>query len=392
MQGSEHLLSNEAQQRIKDIRLATEGIIKAFPRQYMKECIEHQRFPEELWQSLADTGLLGLTIPEALGGSGGGQLEVVTLMETLAGAGLAMPMLLLTAFARVPILRHGTPSQIEQFVLPSMEGKEKLCFAITEPDAGTNSFAMKTLATACEGGYRIRGQKIFISAVDQSDRMLLVARTTEASSVDHRTSGMSLFVVDVKSQGLSYNPLNIDVGWAEKQFQVFFDDVFVPHDRLIGRVDEGLAGMFDALNSERLLATAMGVGIGSFALEKAVSYSQSRKPFGRPIGSYQSLQHRIAEAKAEIEAARLMMITAAVSFDAGANAGPQANMAKFLASRAAVKAVEAAIQTHGGYGFDKDFDVITLWPSARLLEVAPINNEMLLNFIGEHVLGLPRSY
>ena len=150
--------------------------------------------------------------------------------------------------------------------------------------------------------------------------------------------------------------------------------------------------MFDALNSERLLATAMGVGIGNFALNKAVSYAQDRKPFGRSIGSYQALQHRMAEAKAELEAARLMMLQAAANFDAGGNAGAQANMSKLLASRAAVKAVDVAIQTHGGYGFDKDYDIVTLWPSARLLEVAPINNEMLLNFIGEHILGLPRSY
>jgi len=356
-------------ERMRDIREATRVVSEGFSREYMRECIDNHRFPQEAWEALGEYGLLGITIPEDLGGSGGGQVELVALMETLAEAGLVLPMLLLTGFARVPIIRNGTPGQIERFVKPTISGAEKLCFAITEPDAGTNSFAMSTLATPDGDGYRLTGRKVFISGAADADRMLVVARTQ-----------------------VELQPLNIDVGWPERQYLVFFDDVKLDAGRLIGNPGQGLAGMFEALNSERLLVTAMSVGLGNYALKKAVAYANERKPFGTPIGGYQAIQHRLAEAKAELEAARLMMIHAAATFDAGGDAGSHANMAKLLGSRAAVKAVEAALQTHGGYGFDRDYDIITLWPSARLMEVAPINNEMLLNYIGEHVLGLPKSY
>ena len=379
-------------QRMRDIREATRVVSEGFSREYMRECIDNHRFPQEAWEALGEYGLLGITIPEELGGTGGGQVELVALMEALAEAGLVMPMLLLTGFARVPIIRHGTPDQIERFVEPTISGAQKLCFAITEPDAGTNSFAMSSLATPDGDGYRLTGRKVFISGAADADRMLVVARTQKAGEVERHTEGMSLFVVDTDAPGVELQPLNIDVGWPERQYLVFFDDVALGADRLIGREGQGLAGMFEALNSERLLVTAMSVGLGNYALKKAVAYANERKPFGVPIGSYQALQHRLAEAKAELEAARLMMIQAAATFDAGGNAGAHANMAKLLGSRAAVKAVEAALQTHGGYGFDRDYDIITLWPSARLMEIAPINNEMLLNYIGEHVLGLPKSY
>ena len=378
--------------RMRDVREAARVVTEGFSREYMRECIDNHRFPQEAWEALGEYGLLGITIPEDLGGTGGGQVELVALMEALAEAGLVLPMLLLTGFARVPIIRHGTPEQFERFVEPTISGAEKLCFAITEPDAGTNSFAMASLATRDGEGYRLTGRKVFISGAADADRMLVVARTHKAGEVERRTEGMSLFVVDTDAPGVELQPLNIDVGWPERQYLVFFDEVELAADRLIGKPGEGLAAMFEALNSERLLVTAMSVGLGNYALKKAVAYANERKPFGVPIGSYQALQHRLAEAKAELEAARLMMIQAAATFDAGGNAGAHSNMAKLLGSRAAVKAVEAALQTHGGYGFDKDYDIITLWPSARLMEIAPINNEMLLNYIGEHVLGLPKSY
>lgn len=203
---------------------------------------------------------------------------------------------------------------------------------------------------------------------------------------------MSLFVLDMKTPGITLQTLNIQVETAERQYMVFFDNVRMPADALIGEAGKGAKLMFEGLNSERLLAAAAALGIGEYALKKAVAYSLDRKPFGKPIGSYQALQHRMALAKAELEAARLMTYSAAERFDAGEDAGAHANMAKLLASRAAVSAVEAAIQTHGGYAFDRDYDIVTLWPMVRLMEIAPINNEMLLNYIGEHVLGLPKSY
>ena len=283
------------------------------------------------------------------GGSGGGVVEIVALAEALALGGVPTLFLVVTGLGRVPIVRNGTPEQIRKFVTPTCDGSVKLCFAITEPNAGTNSFNMSTLATRDGEDWVLNGQKVFISGARDADIMLVIARTQKASDVGHRTEGMSLFVIDMKTPGITLQPLNIQVETAERQYMVFFDNVRLPADALIGEAGKGAKLMFEGLNSERLLAAAAALGIGDYALNKAVNY-------------------------------------------AGENAGAHANMAKLLASRAAVAAVEAAIQTHGGYAFDRDYDVVTLWPMVRLMEIAPINNEMLLNYIGEHVLGLPKSY
>ncbi|MGQ0501862.1 MAG: acyl-CoA dehydrogenase family protein [Panacagrimonas sp.] len=378
--------------RIRQVQEATRGISERFPRAYILDCIKHDRFPEEMWKAMGEFGLLGLSIPEEHGGSGGGVVEITALAEALALGGVPTLFLVVTGLGRVPIVRNGTPAQIAKYVTPTCDGSLKLCFAITEPNAGTNSFNMSTLATREGEGWVLNGQKVFISGARDADIMLVIARTQKASEVAHRTQGMSLFVVDMKTPGITLQPLNIQVETAERQYMVFFDHVRMPADALIGEAGKGAKLMFEGLNSERLLAAAAALGIGEYALKKAVAYSLERKPFGKPIGSYQALQHRMALAKAELEAARLMTYHAAERFDAGEDAGAHANMAKLLASRAGVAAVEAAIQVHGGYAFDRDYDVITLWPMLRLLEIAPVNNEMLLNYIGEHVLGLPKSY
>ncbi|MGD9550844.1 MAG: acyl-CoA dehydrogenase family protein [Burkholderiaceae bacterium] len=386
--------SMEAMQaRIRDIQEATRGVTAQYDRAYILQCIKEDRFPDELWAKLGEFGLLGLSIPEEYGGSGGGVLEITALNEALALAGVPTLFLVVTGLGRVPIVRNGTPEQIKKYVTPTCTGEKKMCFAITEPNAGTNSFAMTTLAQPNgKGGWTLNGQKVFISGARDADFMLVVARTTRAAEVKNRTEGMSLFVVDMKTPGIKLQQLNIQVETAERQYMVFFDNVELPADALIGEAGKGAKAMFEGLNSERLLAAGAALGLGDYALAKAVAYSKDRKPFGKPIGSYQALQHRMAMAKAQIEAARLMTYSAAERFDAGEDAGAHANMAKLLGSEAAVAAVEAALQTHGGYGFDRDYDVVTLWPMLRLLKIAPINNEMLLNYIGEHVLGLPKSY
>jgi acyl-CoA dehydrogenase len=372
---------------------AARGVVERFPRSYWLRCAREERFTDEMWAAMGDQGLLGLGVPEEYGGSGGGITEVTAAMEAISAAGTPIALYLLTAFSRESILRHGSPEQCKRFVEPTASGAERICFAITEPNAGTNTFAMETFATRTVGGtYLLSGQKIFISGVDAADRMLVVCRTRRLADVADRRQGLSMFVVDVDTPGLTYQPIDIGIVMPDRQFTVFFDDVEVGPDRLVGEEGEGFRYLFDALNPERVMAAAWAIGLGDFVLDKAVAYARERAPFGTPIGSYQALQHPLAQAKVGLDAARLTMYTACRVFDDGGNAGYLANAAKLLASQAAVAACDAAIQTHGGYAFHEEYDVATVWPNVRLLQIAPINNEMILNYIGEHVLRLPRSY
>lgn len=371
---------------------AARGVTERFDRAYWLACARSGTFTEDMWQAMVDQGLLGLGVPEEYGGSGAGVTEAVAAMEAISRAGTPIALYILTVFARETVIRHGTPAQIRALVTPTVTGEQRMCFAVTEPDAGTNTFNVSTFASRQPAGdYVLNGQKIFISAIDVSDTVMVVARTTRANDVSDKRHGLSLFVVDTKSPGIELQPLDIGITMPDRQYSVFFTDVRVPADRLIGAEGEGFRYVFDALNSERLLAAAWALGVGDYALEKAVVYARERAPFGKPIGAYQGVQHPLANAKVKLDAARLMMYTAAHVFDSGANAGYLANSAKLLASTAAVEACDAAIQTHGGYAFDNAVDVHSLWAIARLLKIAPVNNEVILNYIGEHVLRLPRS-
>lgn len=377
--------------------MAVKGLVqdlaKRFDRKYWLQCVREGRFTDELWRTMGDMGLLGLDIPEEYGGTGGGFTETVALMEGLSQAGLPPLYLVITGMSRPAILRHASEELKKKYIPPTVTGEKKFCFAITEPNAGTNTFKIEMLAKRADNGnYVINGQKVFISGANEADFVLLVARTTPYKQVSDRRDGISLFIVDMKSPGIEMQPLNIPLMAPEKQFLVYFTDVEVPAENLVGQEGKGLRCMFDALNPERLLIAAMCIGIGDYTLAKGVNYAKERAPFDKPIGSYQSLQHPMAYAKTHLEAARLMLYRASESYDQGGNAGPEANMAKLLGTEAGVEACEIAIQAHGGNGFDLDYDVISLWPLARLMKVAPINNQMVLNYIGEHVLGLPKSY
>jgi acyl-CoA dehydrogenase len=314
-------------------------------------------------------------------------------METMSRAGVPPLLYASTTFSREAILKHGSPEQIQEHVIPTMAGKRRMCLAVTEPDAGTNAFAMRTSARHTgSGGYVINGQKVFISGADHADSLMLITRTAAAGERVGRRSGFSLFAVERSLPGIELRRLDIDWYAPERQFEVFFTDVEVPAQALIGRPGEGFDYLLSCLNQERVIISAWALGLGEFALQKAVSYAHQRAPFGRPIGAYQAVQHPLALAKANMEAAREMMYSAAAQYDDGADAGAAANMSKLLASRAALEAVEAAIQTHGGHGFVIENDIVTLWPMIRVLQIAPLNNESILNFIGERLLGLPRSY
>lgn len=377
---------------LQGVRETVAGLTKRFDRAYWLKCAREGRFIDEQWKAMGELGLLGLSVPEEYGGSGGGVMGMVLVKDLLSRAGIPPLMLTVTGLARIPIIKYGTKAQIEKWVTPTVSGDLKICFALTEPEAGTNSFKITTHASHENGGWVLNGQKTFISAVSDADVMMVVARTRPYSEGASRKDGISVFMLDLKTPGIEYHPLNIDLKIPEKQFTVFFDDVKLPEDALIGEEGRGMGLLFDALNPERLLTAASAVGIGDYAIGRTVEYVKQRAPFGAPLGSYQAVQHPLARAKAKIESARIMMYQTARYFDMGGRAGPASNMVKFLASEAAVEAVDAAIQFHGGNGFDIDYDIITLWPLARLTRVAPVNNEMMLNYIGEHVLGLPKSY
>ncbi len=377
---------------VESVFAAVEGVLAACPRElYVRRARERAHAPE-LWDAIVAADLLAIGVPAALGGAGGGLTGCTAVMEALARVGIPPLQYSLTTFCREAILRYGTDAQISGHALATITGARRFCLGVTEPEAGTNSFAARTLARPGPGGgYRISGQKVFISGADESDHILLLARTAPAGEPVGRRWGFGLFAVDLSLPGVELRRMDIEWHAPEYQFEVFLDEVEVPADALIGTEGLGFDHLLSVLNQERVVIAAWALGLGHYALEKAVAYAKVRAPFGVPIGSHQGVAHPLALAKAEMEAARQVMYSAAAEYDTGGDAGAKANMAKLLGSRAALAAVEAAIQTHGGSAFVYETDVITLWPMIRILQIAPLNNESILNYIGERVLGLPRS-
>ena len=382
-----------AQQELRaDIREATKGVVHVVDRaEYVRRAREGGTL-DDAWQAMADLGLLGLGVGEQDGGSGEGITGPVALMEALSEAGVPPVLYLLTAFARTAIQRHGTDEQRRRFLAPTVTGQMKIAFAITEADAGTNSFAMQTFAGRDGDHYVLNGEKLYISAADNADYIMVVARTTRRRDTEDRRVGLSVLMVDRHAPGVGLTPMKIDLHSPERQFFLHLDDVNVPLDNLVGVQDDGMRTLFDALNPERLLVSAWAIGLGQHALQRGVDYVRERSPFGTPIGSYQAVQHPLARANAHLAAARVMLYAACEAFDRGEDPGANANMAKLLASEAANAAADAVIQSFGGSAFDADSDIVTLWPMIRLLRIAPINNEMILNYISERILRLPKSY
>jgi len=359
-----------------------------------------RRFPQELWDDFARIGLLGCLVPEQYGGSNAGLLPLTVAFEELVAQGFFPGLMLVTSMDAACIVRNGS-DELRQRVLPQIvDGKLKLCFAVTEPNAGTNTFRVETHAKRDGDVYRLNGQKIFITGVDQADYMLLVARTTTVQELQAqgrpKSQGLSLFLVSTKSPGLSKTLLPTMTNDGAGQYQLFFDNVEVPADDLVGQEDNGAMAMFNSLNPERVLAAAICSGMAQLCLEKSVAYAKERRVFkDTPIGAYQSIAHPLAEVKILHEAVKLMMYRAAWAFDQGRDpleVGSQSNMAKYLAAEMAIKAVDAALETHGGNGFSEDFGLINLWFGARLFRTAPVSREMILNYVSEWSLGLPRSY
>ena len=386
-------MSHEADEERELIRSFVKQLTAKYDRRYWVDCATNGGNVDEMWQALGRAGYLGVAVPEEYGGSGVSMVRLTILMEELANQGVPTLFLVVSAaMGAIPIAKYGTEEQKRRYLPALADGSEKFCFAITEPDAGSNSFKIRTLARRDGDHYLLSGQKVFISGADNADHILVVARTKPADQVSDKREGMSLFIVDTGTPGLEMHKMDTRLLAPERQFQLFFDDVRVPRENLLGEEGHGLKALFDALNPERITVAAMAVGVGRFALNKAVEYARQRKVFNVPIGAHQGLSHPMAIAKTHLELASLMTHHAARIFDDGGDAGMYANMAKYAGAEAGIEAVDLSIQVHGGSGFTGEVDVITLWPLVRLMRTAPVSREMILNYIAEHVLGLPRSY
>jgi acyl-CoA dehydrogenase len=348
--------------------------------------------PVALWKELAAADLLGLGLPESYGGVGAGVTEAAALVETLAAAGRPLFSLITTYICGEVLLRHGSEQQRTRYLPGIASGDLRLAFAITEPDAGTNSFAIRTAARPAEDGLLLSGHKCYISGLDSADVVLVVARSAARTDVADRRDGMALVIVDPRAKGVTMRRMDIAMPAPERQFDVWFDDVHVGSDCVIGDAAEAFRYLFTVLNPERLLSAATQVGIGERALGLGVKRAGERAPFGVPIGSYQAIAHPLAHARAALDAARLMTYAGCQVYDAGGSAAAESNVAKLLAAEAAQEALDAAVQALGGAAFDESSGLVSLWPLVRMGRIGPVSNEMILNHIAEHVLGLPKSY
>jgi alkylation response protein AidB-like acyl-CoA dehydrogenase len=375
----------------KAIRDSVAGIANRYGVHYFLDRGRKGQDIEELWKDLGATGLLGVHLPEEYGGGGGGMAEAVVVVEELAAHGMPLLIWVISPAICGNILAHHASDDMKREWLPGIaDGTKKMAFGLTEPDAGSNSHNVKTTARRTATGWVLSGQKYYISAIDQSDAILVVARDDEQSLPEK--SKLSLFVVPTDTPGLTYQQIDTSIVSPDRQFTVFFDDVEIPNDALIGVAGNGLRQVFDGLNPERILVGALCGGIGRYAIDKAAAYAKERQVWSTPIGAHQGVAHPLAEAHIAVELSRMATARSAELFDAGAPAGEAANIAKFAASEAALKALDQAIQTHGGNGLSHEYGLSELWFVTRLMRTAPVSREMVLNFVAQTSLGLPRSY
>lgn len=374
------------------LRAAVGDIAKRYGAAYIRRCRERDEPPTELWDELGAAGFLGVNLPTEHGGGGLGMTGLAMVAEELAHHAITLALLVVSpAISGSILVRHGTDEQQRRWLPGLADATTKLAFAVTEADAGSNTHRITTnVARTDDGTWRLNGQKTFISGVEHSDGILVVARARQPSG----ELGLPvLLLVDSDAPGLTRQPIPTTVPWAEWQWTLFFDDVEVDDDRLVGGTTGGLAAVFDGLNPERIMAAAGSVGAARLALDRAIEYAKVRTVFDGPIGTHQAIAHPLAECWIEYESARLMTRRACALYDAGdPRAGEACNMAKFAAADVAVRAADRAIQTHGGNGMTEDYGLTDLWLAARLSQIAPVSREMVLNHVAQHTLGLPRSY
>ncbi|MGY4771304.1 acyl-CoA dehydrogenase family protein [Kribbella sp. CWNU-51] len=346
----------------------------------------------ELWLEAGKLGYLGVNLPEEYGGGGGGMADLSIVLEELGAAGCPLLMLVVSpSICGTVIARFGTGEQKQRWLPGLADGTTIMAFAITEPDAGSNSHQITTTARRTEDGWSLSGRKVFISGLDVAQAVLVVGRTEDA-----RTGKLkpALFIVPLDAPGVEYQRIEMDVISPDKQFALFLDDVHLPREALVGSEDAALMQLFAGLNPERIMASAFALGIARHALGKATAYVKERQVWNTPIGAHQGIAHPLAQIKIELELARLMMQKAAALYDAGDDlaAGEAANMAKYAAGEVAVRATDQAVQSLGGNGMTTEYGVASLVAAARATRIAPVSREMILNFVAQHSLGLPKSY
>lgn len=382
----------EQQQSIRD---AVQKICNDFPLDYWLKHDDSHEFPEDFVQALASAGWLGIAMPEEYGGAGLGISDACVMMETIAASGAGMSgasAVHINVFGPHPIVVHGTDEQKKRWLVPMIEGKEKCCFGVTEPDAGLNTAAIKTRAERDGDNYKIYGTKMWTSTAQEADKVLLLCRTTPREKVSKPFDGISLFYTDLDRKYVEIREIPKMGRMAVDTNFVFYDGLPVPKEDLIGEEGRGFYYLLDGINPERCLVASEAVGIGQFSLDRAAEYARDRVVFGRPIGQNQGIQHPLAETWAKLAAVRLLVYKAAWLYDNGEPCGAEANGAKYLAAEFGFEAAERAMLTHGGMGYAKEYHVERMLREVMIARLAPVGQQLALSYIAERQLGMPKSY
>ena len=377
------------------IRESVRRLCADFGDEYWERLDREETFPAEFYGAMAAAGWIGIAIPEQYGGAGKGIREAAIVLEEVAASGAAMngaTSLHLSIFGMHPVVKYGSEAMRQTYLPRVASGDLHVAFGVTEPDAGSDTTAIETVARLEGEHYRVKGRKIWTSKAMESQRVLLLVRTTPRDQVARRTDGMTLLFAELQKPEVTISPIPKLGRNAVRTCEVLYDNLKVAVTDRVGEEGEGFRYLLDGLNAERILIAAESLGIGRAALRRAVNYANERVVFNRPIGKNQGIAFPLAQAATQLDAAELMVRKAAWLLDSGKPCGKEANMAKWLAAEAGFFAADAAVQTHGGFGYAREYDVERYWREARLMKLAPISQEMILNYVSEHVLGLPRSY
>ena len=377
------------------IREGVNAVVRSFDDAYWLARDEDGAFPRDFHRAMADAGWLGITMPQEYGGSGLGVTEAAIMMHEVSshGGGMAAASTVhINLFGPHPIVVFGTPDQRKRWVPPLVAGTDQCCFGVTEPDAGLNTTAIKTFAQKVPGGYVVTGQKVWTSTAQVASKIMLLTRTTKLEDCQRPTDGITIFYTDLDRSKIDVHRIPKMGRKAVDSNAIFIDGLFIPEADRIGEEGKGFSYILHSLNPERLLVAAEAVAIGQDALRRAAKYARERVVFDRPIGQNQGIQHPLAERWMALEAAWQMTLKGAWLYDQKQPCGAESNAAKFLGARAGYESCLQAVLTHGGFGYAKEFHVERLWREVRLYKIAPVSQQMALNYLAEHVLGLPRSY